>query len=103
MSFRDRCRESASPCTIHWAHSRCTEAVMAAKPSPERWPSLPLAEWQSTYETLHRWTQIVGKVRLVQTPWINHCWNSTLYVTPSGLTTGPIPHGPTAFQIDFDF
>jgi hypothetical protein len=49
------------------------------------------------------WTQIVGKVRLVQTPWINHAWHVTLYVTPRGLTTSPIPHGTRSFSIDFDF
>jgi hypothetical protein len=49
------------------------------------------------------WTQIVGKIRLVQTPWINHSWHVTLYVTARGLTTSPIPHGLHAFEIDFDF
>ena len=69
----------------------------------EAWPALPLDEWRDTYETLHRWTQIVGKVRLVQLPWINHAWHSTLYVTARGLTTGPVPHGTTTFQVNFDF
>ena len=67
------------------------------------WPALPLAEWSETRDTLHLWTQIVGKVRLVQTPWINHAWHCTLYVTSRGLTTSPIPHGQRVFQIDFDF
>jgi hypothetical protein len=67
------------------------------------WPILPLDEWRPTYETLQRWTQIVGKVRLSQSAWINHAWGATLYVTASGLTTGPIPHGDQTFQIDFDF
>jgi hypothetical protein len=49
------------------------------------------------------WTQIVGKIRLALSPWINHCWHVTLYVTPRGLTTSPIPHGTAVFQIDFDF
>ena len=48
-------------------------------------------------------TQIVGKVRLAQTPWVNHSWHVTLYVTPRGLTTGPIPHGDRIFDIAFDF
>jgi hypothetical protein len=69
----------------------------------EAWPALPLESWKDTFATLHRWVQIVGKVRLAQTPWLNHSWHATLYVTPRGLTTGPIPHGPAAFQIDFDF
>jgi hypothetical protein len=57
------------------------------------WPSLPLEAWKDTFATLHRWTQIVGKIRLVQTPWINHSWHVPLYVTSRGLTTSPIPHG----------
>jgi hypothetical protein len=67
------------------------------------WPALPFSEWQATAETLHMWTQIVGKVRLALTPWINHSWHVTLYVTSRGLTTSPIPHGLYAFEIDFDF
>jgi hypothetical protein len=68
------------------------------------WPELPTVEaWQDTYETLHLWTQIVGKVRMVQSPWSNHSWGSTLYVTTRGLTTSPIPYGARSFAIDFDF
>jgi hypothetical protein len=69
----------------------------------EWWPSLPLEEWIDTCTTLHLWTQIVGKIRLTQTPWINHTWHVTLYVTARGLTTSPIPYGARTFQIDFDF
>ncbi len=69
----------------------------------EPWPSLPLEAWAETYATLHLWTQIVGKVRLVQSPWLNHSWHVPLYVTARGLTTSPIPHDTRAFQIDFDF
>ncbi|RPJ85428.1 MAG: hypothetical protein EHM18_10325, partial [Acidobacteria bacterium] len=69
----------------------------------EDWPSLPLDEWIDTCTTLHLWTQIVGKIRLTQTPWINHTWHSTLYVTARGLTTTTIPHGTRIFQVDFDF
>ena len=69
----------------------------------EPWPTLPLAEWQDTYATLHMWTQIVGKVRLIQTPWVNHSWHVPLYVTTRGLTTSPIPHGTRTFEIAFDF
>src|SRR5262245_12344869 len=70
---------------------------------PATWPALPLDEWKDTYATLHRWSQIVGKIRLARMPWINHSWHTTLYVTSRGLTTSPIPNGPTSFQIDFDF
>ena len=67
------------------------------------WPALPFDAWRETCATLHLWTQIVGKVRLVQSPWTNHSWHVTLYVTPRGLTTGPIPHGGAIFSIEFDF
>ena len=69
----------------------------------EPWPSLPLEAWSETYATWHLWSQIVGKVRLAQTPWLNHAWHATLYVTARGLTTSPIPHGSRAFEIGFDF
>jgi hypothetical protein len=69
----------------------------------ERWPELPYEPWKETAATLHMWTQIVGKIRLASTPWVNHSWNTTLYVTTRGLTTSPMPHGERTFQIDFDF
>jgi Family of unknown function (DUF5996) len=69
----------------------------------ELWPELPYEAWKDTCATLHLWTQIVGKIRLAQTPWVNHSWHVTLYVTPRGLTTSPIPYDGRAFQIDFDF
>jgi uncharacterized protein DUF5996 len=67
------------------------------------WPSLPIEEWAATRDTLQLWTQIVGKVRMVNTPIVNHWWNVPLYVTGRGLTTSLVPHqhGPS-FQIDFD-
>jgi hypothetical protein len=64
---------------------------------------LPTAAWRDTYATVHLWTQIVGKIRLVRSPWLNHSWHVALYVTPRGLTTSPIPEGAGTFQIDFDF
>jgi hypothetical protein len=67
------------------------------------WPALAYDDWKSTQATLHLWTQIIGKVRLTQTPWMNHSWHSTLYVTARGLTTSPIPQGSRIFEIDFDF
>jgi hypothetical protein len=69
----------------------------------EVWPNLPLASWSDTYATLHMWTQIVGKIRLAQSPWTNHSWHVPLYVTARGITTSPIPYGTRTFQIDFDF
>jgi hypothetical protein len=67
------------------------------------WPALPFAEWKDTAITLHMWTQIVGKIRLTLSPWTNHSWHVTLYVTARGLTTSPIPHGLATFEIRFDF
>ena len=67
------------------------------------WPDLPFKEWSDTCATLHMWTQIVGKIRLSQTPWINHSWHVPLYLTARGLTTSPIPYGGRSFQIDFEF
>lgn len=70
----------------------------------ERWPPIPVAGWQDTRDTLHLYTQVVGKVRLANEPVTNHWWNVPLYLTARGLTTSLMPHpsGP-AFQIDFDF
>src|SRR5215212_3844075 len=75
----------------------------ALEDSEATWPSLPLEEWKDTYATLHMWTQIVGKIRLVQSPPVNHWWQVALYVTPRGLTTSLMPYRTRAFQIDFDF
>jgi hypothetical protein len=67
------------------------------------WPALPLDAWLYTYQTLHMWTQIVGKIRLMLSPKVNHWWNVALYVSPCGLTTSSIPYGSGAFEIQFDF
>ena len=67
------------------------------------WPPLVYAELKDTVHAVHMWTQVVGKIRLAMTPLMNHWWNSTLMVTPRGLTTTLIPAGNEAFQIDFDF
>ena len=78
-----------------------SKAPTAASTAP--WPELPTAAWRDTYATLHLWTQIVGKIRLARSPWLNHSWHVALYVTARGLTTSPIPDGVRTFQIDFDF
>jgi uncharacterized protein DUF5996 len=67
------------------------------------WPELPYAGWQDTRETLHLWTQIVGKVCLETRPWLNHSWHLTLHVSARGLTTPLLSHGGRDFQIEFDF
>lgn len=67
------------------------------------WPELPLESWQDTCDTLHLWTQIVGKTRLMLAPMVNHWWNVTLYVTPRGLTTSAMPYGDRTFAVAFDF
>ncbi len=66
------------------------------------WSPLPLDDWRDTAATLHRWLQIVGKVRLAHAPWVNHSWHVPLYVTARGLTTSLVPHGDGAFEIALD-
>jgi hypothetical protein len=67
------------------------------------WPALPYEEWRDTCQTLHLWTQIVGKVRLELSPFLNHWWHVALYVTPRGLTTSAIPYHGGTFDVTFDF
>src|SRR5262249_52764113 len=67
------------------------------------WPALPLAAWEPTRATLHMWTQVVGKVRLALSPYMNHWWHVPLYVTARGLTTSPIPYQGETFEIVLDF
>src|SRR5580693_8446952 len=81
-----------------------TDEQRRAVVSREIWPELPFEAWQDTYDTLHLWTQIVGKIRLAKAPMMNHWWQVPLYVTCRGLTTSPIPHeSGVSFQLDFDF
>jgi hypothetical protein len=68
----------------------------------DTWPELPYEAWRATCDTLHMWTQIVGKVRLAQAPHVNHWWQVPLYVSARGLTTTAIPHGDRSFEIEFD-
>jgi hypothetical protein len=75
---------------------------MSSPPNP-LWPELDYEAWRETRDTLQLWTQIVGKIRMKQTPWLNHSWHVTLYVTARGLSTSPIPHGSRSFDIQFDF
>src|ERR1700712_2459271 len=72
------------------------------QPARDPWPELPYAAWRDTCETLQLWTQIVGKIRLTRTPWLNHSWHVALYVTSRGLTTSPIPYADRTFEIEFD-
>ncbi|HEY8276053.1 MAG TPA: DUF5996 family protein [Methyloceanibacter sp.] len=67
------------------------------------WPQLPYEAWKDSYATLHLWSQIIGKIRMAQTPWLNHSWHVTLYVTVRGLSTSPIPYGTRNFELEFDF
>jgi hypothetical protein len=69
----------------------------------EVWPALPQSAWSETCATLQLWMQMVGKIRLVLTPPINHTWNVTLYPTIRGVTTSPMAYGSLLLQIDFDF
>jgi hypothetical protein len=67
------------------------------------WPVLIFEAYKDTLTTVHLWTQIIGKIRLIMMPWLNHSWHVTLYVSGRGLTTGSIPCGKGVFQIDMDF
>ncbi|MBU2668158.1 hypothetical protein KOI35_32070 [Actinoplanes bogorensis] len=67
------------------------------------WPRLRVADWTETRDTLHMWTQIVGKVRMAYAPPVNHWWHCTLYPGARGLSTSAIPYGETVFTLDFDF
>lgn len=69
----------------------------------EPWPDIPLDSWEDTYATLHRWCQVVGKVRLKLSPMVNHWWQVPFYVTSRGLTTTPMFCGTQTSQADFDF
>jgi len=69
----------------------------------ETWPALSYADWAQTCRTLHLWSQIVGKVRLARTPWLNHSWQTPLYLSARGLTTGPIAHEGRVLDLEFDF
>jgi hypothetical protein len=69
----------------------------------KQWPDLAFESWSDTLATVHLWTQIVGKIRLKQMPWLNHSWHVTLYVSPNGLTTGSVPYQNGVFQVEFDF
>ena len=76
---------------------------MRADMRSTQWPALVVEDWTPTRDTLHMWTQIVGKIRLAHMPLINHWWEVTLYVTPRGLTTGTMPAGDAVFDVEFDF
>lgn len=69
----------------------------------QNWPQLSYEKGKATYETLHMFTQIVGKLKLATLPWINHSWHVTLHITPTGLTTQIMPYKNENFQVDFDF
>ena len=72
-------------------------------PDQGSWPSLPVAEWEATRDTLHMWSQVVGKVRMALAPPVNHWWHTTLYLSPRGLTTSLIPYGQGGLEMEFDF
>jgi hypothetical protein len=80
-----------------------TSTAVADRRRATVWPSLPLAEWQDTLDTLHRWVQMVGKTRLALAPPINHWWHVALYLSSRGLTTSPMPHGNRTLEVELDF
>ena len=71
--------------------------------APADWPALPYDAWSETATTLHLYTQIAGKIRLVQSPWTNHSWHVPLYLTARGMSTSSIPYGARSFDMEFDF
>src|SRR5438045_1978366 len=95
--------ECAAPFPISSIAVSGKACQIADMESKNIWPALPFQEWKETGETLHMWTQIVGKNRLAFSPWTNHSWHVTLYLTARGLTTSPIPFGTRVFEIRFDF
>jgi hypothetical protein len=80
-----------------------TSTAVADRRRATVWPSLPLAEWQDTLDTLHRWVQMVGKTRLALAPPVNHWWHVALYLSSRGLTTSPMPHGNRTLEVELDF
>ena len=75
---------------------------MSSRSSADDWPSIPYADWQATATALHLYSQIVGKYRLARSPWVNHSWHATFYVSPRGLTTSLIPDGTGGIEVSFD-
>lgn len=69
----------------------------------EAWPDLHYENWNDTQQTIHQWTQIIGKIRLKAMPWQNHSWHTTLYISARGFTTGSMPYKDGIFEIEFDF
>ena len=69
----------------------------------DAWPELSYRAWAETAATLQLWTQIIGKIRLSLTPWVNHSWQVPLYVTARGLGTSPVPVGSELLELEFDF
>ena len=87
----------------HAVHRLIIGCMNGSKPQAAAWPPIPYAEWQSTAAALHLYLQIVGKYRLAHSPWVNHSWHATFYVTPRGLTTSLIPDGDGGIEVQFDF
>ncbi len=77
--------------------------IISQRSTGKDWPDIPYPDWEATATTLQLWMQIIGKIRLVQTPWTNHSWHVPLYLSTRGLTTSPIPHGGRLFELIFDF
>src|SRR5688572_21290724 len=95
----DRCQARYTPDDARRALSHAETLA----PMSEPWPDLTLPGWQDTRDTLHLWTQVVGKVRLALEPMLNHWWQVTLYVSARGLTTSLMPAGDRGLEIEFDF
>jgi Family of unknown function (DUF5996) len=93
------------PCRVSQSSRRLNASLglaMRSEPGDTVWPTLDYATWRETAATLQLWTQVVGKVRLALTPWLNHGWHVPLYVNVHGLGTSLIHAGATLLEIDFD-
>src|SRR6476659_8949647 len=100
MGRRAGRRKQGRPrCRVIPARAGAKEALRMS----EIWPDLTYSAWRDTAATLQLWTQIVGKVRLALTPWLNHSWQVPLYVVARGLGTSPMPAGGELLEIEFDF
>lgn len=83
--------------------ARATESATGPAILPSVWPDIPYPAWRESCTALHLFTQIVGKYRLARTPWLNHSWHATLYVTARGLTTSLVPDNNGDIEVAFDF
>src|SRR5712671_2025759 len=101
-------KATSASCRSAWKRSRKRRSagrnqIKQTATQAELWPALSYSEWQPTLDTLHMWTQMVGKTRLELTPLVNHWWNTALHVSARGLCSRPISFRDIVFDMEFDF